>query len=102
MMSKQLVTFNQVVEKHFQTLELYTVAITRAHGKSHPEAFEVRKLFETINSKIKEEGTTKPNLDVEFTKMRNITNNYAVPEDVCETYAGVYEMLSEVDNAYQA
>src|SRR5690625_5118745 len=101
-MSKQMATFNQVVEEHFQTLDLYTTAITRAHGDNHPEAFKVRDLFEIISSKVKEAGSNKPSLDEEFTELRNITNNYAVPEDVCETYAGVYGMLSEADNAYHA
>lgn len=101
-MANEIATFNQVIEKHFQTLDLYTTAITRAHGKNHPEAFKVRDLFETINSKTKEAGTIKPSLDEEFIKLRVVTNNYEVPEDVCETYAGVYEMLSETDNAYHA
>src|SRR5690625_3424118 len=101
-MSKQMATFNQVVEEHFQTLVLYTTAITRAHGKNHPEAFKVRDLFETIHSKVKEAYSKKPSLNVEFNELRNITNNYAVPVDVCETYVGVYGMLSEADNAYHS
>src|SRR5699024_4099630 len=46
-MSEQ--TFNEVITNHFEKLDLYTTAITRAHGKNHPEAFEVRELFETIS-----------------------------------------------------
>ncbi len=99
-MSEQTVTFNEVVENNFSTLDLYTTAITRAHGKNHPEAFEVRELFEVMNEKVKEAGTEKPNLDEEFTKLRNITDNYTIPGDVCETYAGVYNMLSEADKSY--
>src|SRR5690625_1554917 len=101
-MSTQLATFTQVVEEHFHTLDLYTTAITRARGSNHRETFKVRDLFEIISSKVTEAGCNKPSLDEEFTKLRNSTNNYAVPEDVCETYAGVYGMLSEADNAYHA
>lgn len=91
--------FNELVEKNFETLDLYTTAITRAHGKSHPEAFEVRELFVTMKEKVAaDEG--QPNLDAEFTKLRQVTGNYEVPDDVCATYEGVYNMLSEVDNAY--
>lgn len=100
-MSEQTKTFNEVVENYFEKLDLYTTAITRAHGKNHPEAFEVRELFETMNAKVKEAGTTKPNLDAEFTQLRKVTDNYTIPKDVCETYAGVYNMLSEVDKSYQ-
>ena len=102
MMSEQLRTFNEVVEDYFSKLDLFTSAITRAHGKNHPEAFEVRELFEAINTKVKEAGKNKPNLDVEFTQLQKITDNYTIPGDVCETYAGVYNMLSEVDKSYHA
>ncbi|WP_440897128.1 hypothetical protein ACS127_04000 [Amphibacillus sp. Q70] len=99
-MSEQ--TFNEVITNHFEKLDLYTTAITRAHGKNHPEAFEVRELFEKLSKRVKDAGANKPDLDVEFAQLRKITDNYAIPGDVCETYAGTYEMLSEVDKAYQA
>lgn len=99
-MSEQ--TFNEVITNHFEKLDLYTTAITRAHGKNHPEAFEVRELFEKLSKKVKDAGANKPDLDVEFAQLRKITDNYAIPGDVCETYAGTFEMLSEVDKAYQA
>ena len=101
-MSEQIRTFNEVVEENFSKLDLYTNAITRAHGKNHPEAFEVRELFEAMNAKVKETGTNKPDLDAEFTQLRNVTDNYTIPGDVCETYAGTYNMLSEADKLYHA
>ena len=70
MMSEQIRTFNEVVEDYSSKLDLLTSAITRAHGKHHPEAFEVRELYEAMNAKIKEAGTDKPNLDEEFTRLR--------------------------------
>jgi len=101
-MSEQKATFNEVVEKYFEDLDLFTTAITRAHGKSHPEAFEVRGLFGVMNEKVKKADTTKLNLDAEFIQLRKITDNYTIPGDVCETYAGVYNMLSEADNSYHS
>ena len=41
-------------------------------------------------------------LDEEFKSLREVTNNYAIPSDVCESYEAVYNMLEEVDTAYQA
>lgn len=102
MMSGQTETFNKVVDETFETLDLYTTAITRAHGKNHPEAFEVRELFELMNKKVKEAGNGKPNLEAEFNQLRAITDDYKIPEDVCETYAGVYHMLKEADASYHA
>lgn len=100
-MSKD-VHFHEIVENYAEDLDLYTTAITRAHGKSHPEAFEVRELYETIQAKVTESTTGKPKLDEEFKQLREITDHYTIPGDVCETYAAVYNMLSELDEAYHA
>lgn len=99
-MSEQTATLDVLVKSYFDKLDLYTTAITRVHGKNHPEAFEVRELFETMNEKVKEAGPNKPNLDTEFTQLRAITNHYTIPDDVCETYADVYNMLAQVDKSY--
>ncbi len=97
-----MTAFKEVANNHFKQLDLFTSAITRAHGKNHPEAFEVRELFSKIKEKTQAAGIANPNLDTEFSKLREVTNQYAVPDDVCETYAAVYNMLSEIDRAYQA
>lgn len=94
--------FNQVVEKHFEKLDVFTTAITRAHGKSHPEAFEVRELFEAIQSKVKEAGGKTLDLAAEFTKLRQVTNDYKIPNDVCGTYVDTYRMLERADETYHA
>lgn len=100
MMSEQIATFNEIVEKNLETLDLYTTAITRAHGKNHPEVFVVRELFKVMNEKIKQTGDSKPHLEAEFTQLREVTDHYKIPEDVCETYASTYCMLSEIDKSY--
>lgn len=100
-MSKQL-TFNEVKESHFKTLEQYVPVVARVHGGNHPEFYEVRILFDAINKKAKEAGSEKPELNEEFDMLREITNNYTVPVDVCESYEVVYKKLAEVDKAYQA
>jgi iron-sulfur cluster repair protein YtfE (RIC family) len=100
-MSKRLI-FNEIMGKHFSTLEQYVPIVARVHGDNHPEFHEVRKLFETINEKTKRARSEKPELSEEFARLREITGNYTVPGDVCESYAAVYNMLAEVDEAYQA
>ncbi len=99
-MSNKL-TFNMAREKHFKTLEQYVPIVERVHGGNHSEFHEVRKVFDTINKKIKETGLERPELNEEFTKLREITDNYTVPGDVCESYEAVYNMLAELDQAYQ-
>jgi len=100
-MSKQL-TFDQVKAKQFKTLEQYVPIVDRVHGGNHSEFHEVRKLFDAIIKKTKEAGAEKPELNAEFSKLREITGNYTVPGDVCESYEAVYHMLAEADKAYQA
>ena len=95
-------TFNEVKKKTFQTLKQYMPIVARVHGDHHPEFHEVRKVVDTIMEKTKEAGTNKPTLNEEFTKLRELTDNYKVPADVCESYEAVYRMLAEIDNAYHA
>lgn len=94
--------FNQVKEHNLERLELYVPIVERVHGGSHPEFHDVRRIFDEINAKIKNAGSEKPKLDEEFKDLRKVTDNYAVPDDVCESYEAVYKMLAELDEAYQA
>lgn len=100
-MSKQL-RFNKVKEDHLPKLEQFIPIVDRVHGDKHPEFHEVRRLYNVINEKIKAAGAEKPDLKEEFTSLRKITDNYTVPDDVCETYEAVYNILAEVNEAYQA
>lgn len=101
-MTNKTESFQKVIDKNFKRLDLYTTALTRVHGHNHPEVFKVRELFETIKSKIISENINKPDLDAEFSQLRQVTQNYKVPTGVCEAYEGVYNMFSEIDQAYQA
>ena len=92
--------FDQMKESHFKTLKQYVPIVAKVHGEHHPVFHEVHKVFDMIIKKTKEAGTKMPELTEEFVKLRNITDNYAVPSDVCESYEAVYKMLAELDEAY--
>ncbi|MDZ7836329.1 MAG: iron-sulfur cluster repair di-iron protein, ric [Alkalibacterium sp.] len=94
--------FKTVVNDYFPKLELYTLPLTRAHGKKHPEVLAVHELFQTIQKKVKASDSDRPELDNDFRKLREVTDHYALPSDACETYEAVYRMLSEADEAYSA
>lgn len=93
--------FNDAVEQNLGRLEQYVPVVARVHGGSHPEFHDVKKVFDEISVKVKNAGKEKPDLDNEFKELREITDNYTVPGDVCESYEAVYNMLEEVDKAYQ-
>lgn len=92
--------FNKTDEKNFKLLKQYVPVVAKVHGAAHPEFHEVHKLFDAINEKAKQISSVRPELTEEFAKLREITNNYTVPNDVCESYEAVYKMLAELDEAY--
>ncbi len=93
-------TLYKAQEKNFKTLKQYVPVVERVHGGTHPEFYEVRRLFDTISEKTKKTRSAKPDLTEEFAALREITSNYTVPNDVCESYEAVYKMLAEIDEAY--
>lgn len=93
--------FSEVKERNLNKLDMFVPVVERVHGGSHREFYDVRKIFDKISAKIKA-GSEKPDLDSEFKRLREITDNYTVPNDVCESYEAVYNMLAELDEAYHA
>jgi regulator of cell morphogenesis and NO signaling len=90
--------FISAIAELLPTLEQYVPVVDRVHGAHHPEFHEVRAVFNTIHAKTKEINT--PNLDEEFAQLRAITSNYVIPDDVCESYEAVYDMLKALNDAY--
>jgi len=84
---------------HAKLLVKYVPIVDRVHGAHHPEFHEVKRLFELIYNKTKK-NDKKPLIDEELKSLRLITNNYEIPNDVCETYEAVYQMLKEIDQYY--
>lgn len=97
-----MATIKEYMGNSQEKMELYTTAITRAHGKNHPEAFDVRELYTRVEAKVMAAGADHPDLDSEFEKLREVTGNYTVPGDVCGTFEAVYKFLEEADNLYSA
>ena len=93
--------FNQVKDKHIEKLALYVPIVARVHGECHPEFHQVHRLFDRLNQKMKEAKSGKADLSPEFIELRKVTDHYAVPADTCESYEAVYDMLAELDQAYE-
>lgn len=101
--------------------------ILRVHGKNHKELFDVFSLFGRLKSDLelhllKEETMLFPAFSDEegnsneianYTKeivseheeagrilqrLREVTNNYEIPEDACPTFENAYEMLKDLEN----
>lgn len=89
--------FKEIINKNLKKLELYTPIVARVHGKDHPEFLELKKVIDLIILKIKNNDFV---LDKEFDQVSEITNEFKLPEGVCETYAEVYFMLKELKDTY--
>jgi regulator of cell morphogenesis and NO signaling len=94
--------FNKEQEKIIKTLKQYVPIVDRVHGNNHPEFHEVRRIFETLETKINSSDSEELNLKDEFIKLREVTSNYTIPKDVCESYEAVYVMLAQLDEAYES
>lgn len=92
-------SFEQLKAQHLPLLLKYVPVVARVHGKDHPEFHDVHKVFNALVEKTKQPHGR--GLDEEFKQLQVITNNYSVPQGVCESYEAVYKMLSELDRAYQ-
>lgn len=92
--------FYETVNEHLETLELYVPVVARVHGEAHPEFHDVKKVYDDMSPLLKSQGEEKPDLDNAFSRLREITDHYSVPDDVCESYEAVYQMLEAIDNEY--
>src|SRR5699024_11090297 len=92
--------FYETMDKYYNKINMYSKTLNKVHGSTHTEVFEVRQLIERIDTELKESNQEDLNLDIEFESLREVTNNYTVTEDACEAFKGVYQMLSEADQAY--
>ena len=90
-------TFKQAKENNLEKLKMYVPVVSRVHGPTHPIFYEVQKVYNQLINKINKKDT---NLKEEFETLRTITEDYKIPSDVCETYEAVYNMLKELDQAY--
>lgn len=87
---------SEYLKENQENLDLYTTAITRAHGEHHPEVFKVKKIYQAIWDKL--EGDSEADVKPEFAELRHITKDYAIPGDVCQTFTATYQMLEQADH----
>jgi iron-sulfur cluster repair protein YtfE (RIC family) len=86
--------YEQLKEQYMENLVQFVPIVARVHGPHHPEFYDVQKIFNTIVE-------DKVDLKESFNKLREITDNYTIPDDVCETYEYVYQALQQFDESYQ-
>ena len=78
-------------EETMLTLNKILPVVERVHGEHHPELHQVASLYEELKNAPSEEI---------FRKLREVTQNYAVPADACPTYAKTYRLLEALDREH--
>lgn len=79
---------------HLATAVELAPLIERVHGANHPELTRVRELTEQITAAS--DGDTAQTAEL-FRELRAVTDDYTVPSDGCEAFAGTYEALRSAD-----
>lgn len=88
--------FNTLKEDYFKTLDFYIPVVERVHGPHHAEIYDVAKIYEAMKDHLEQNQSLKG----DFEKLRELTDNYRVSEDVCESYEAIYQILSKLDRTY--
>lgn len=78
-------------EETMLTLNKVLPVVERVHGEHHPELHQVAALYEELKNAPSEEI---------FRKLREVTQNYAVPADACPTCAKTYRLLEALDREH--
>lgn len=89
-----------LINSYIKEMELYIRIVSRVHGNMHPEIKEVEKIYDRLTSMLLDKAENVIDIDKEFYSLRKVTNNYTIPEDVCESYERVYYLLEELDKEY--
>lgn len=94
--------YKETAKKYLPILGQYVPLVARVHGGTHPEFLKIVEIFDTIILKSKDSKSEIADLKEEFTKLREISNNYTTPDDVCESYEAVYQMLALLNESYNS
>lgn len=84
----------EFLKNHRNQLDTFTKAVAKVHGNHHPEVIEVRKVYRQIDHKL---NVGDNDFDAEFESLRKVTSNYEIPDDACEAFSTVYQVLHQAD-----
>lgn len=72
--------------------------IERVHGAHHPELTRVRE----ITQELQQPSNNATRKSALFTELRSVTDNYAIPNDVCGAFEATYQALAQSDRELPA
>ena len=90
---KELHMTNRNIEKAAQLAPI----VERVHGAHHPELSRVRQITDEL-----QDSANAPHVIGLFHELRTVTDNYAIPKDVCEAFEATYHALERADRQHEA
>jgi len=86
-----------MTNRHIEKAAQLAPIVEHVHGGHHPELTRVREITQALHQSDNTENT--PAL---FQELRTVTDNYAIPDDVCEAFEATYHALERADKQQAA
>jgi iron-sulfur cluster repair protein YtfE (RIC family) len=76
--------------KEFEELKFFAKKVAEVHWLEHGEFIEINAVVEEINEDKLD--------DTDFVKLRELSNNYTIPEGACNAQTTLLNLLKKLDN----
>lgn len=86
-----------MTSQNLKTAAQLAPLIERVHGGHHPELTRVREITQELLQSGDSDRTSAL-----FTELRAVTDNYAIPNNVCGAFEATYQALEQSDQALAA
>lgn len=81
-----------MINRHIEKAAQLAPIVERVHGGHHPELTRVREITQALHH-----SDNPANTPALFQELRTVTDNYAIPNDVCEAFEATYHALERAD-----
>lgn len=86
-----------MTNQHIEQAAQLAPIVERVHGSHHPELTRVREITEELQHA---DGTT--HAMTLFQELRTVTEDYMIPEGVCEAFEATYHALERAEQQLTA
>ena len=92
-----MTTYKEFLLENEEKLDMCTKAISKVDSRLHPEVHAVRAFYEELLGAVKNDDEASA-LTPTFDRLVEVTSDFEIPSDTCETFTGAYQDL-EAANA---
>ena len=96
-----MTTYKEFLLENEEKLDMYTKAISKVHSRLHPEVHEVKALYAELLVAVKNDEEASA-LTPTFDRLVEVTSDFEIPSDTCETFEAVYQDLEKANALYRS